>query len=95
MYSDDLGKSWRISASIDGAGGSECQAARAQNGSLLLVQCDPRAASLKRVEHARYICEKTLSKFMRSKGEEFFVPEIDGEPEAEAEHFACGWLHSC
>jgi hypothetical protein len=36
MYSDDLGKSWRISASIDGAGGSECQAARAQNGSLLM-----------------------------------------------------------
>jgi sialidase-1 len=36
MYSDDLGKSWHISAPIDGEGGNECQAARAPNGSLVM-----------------------------------------------------------
>merc|ERR1712166_6518 len=34
MYSDDLGTTWQISASIDG--GNECQAARAPNGSLVM-----------------------------------------------------------
>ena len=36
MYSDDLGQSWKISGSIDGDGGNECQAAPAANGSLLM-----------------------------------------------------------
>jgi hypothetical protein len=31
---------------------------KAEDGSLLLVQCDPLAASLRRVQHARFICEQ-------------------------------------
>ena len=36
----------------------------AQPGALLLVQCDPRAASLRRIEHAKYVCEAGLAEFM-------------------------------
>ena len=47
---------------------------------MLLVQCDPRAASLRRVEHAKYMCEKALADFMRENGSNFFA---SGEPEPE------------
>eukprot|EP01052_Picozoa_sp_SAG31_P002292 SAG31_NODE_80_length_27188_cov_42.623869_7_plen_2406_part_00 len=57
----------------------------AQHGSLLLVQCDPRAASLRRVEHARYICEKSLSNFRRVKGDSFFTADPK-EPAVHATH---------
>jgi MoxR-like ATPase len=53
-------------------------------GSLLLVQCDPRAASLRRVEHAKYMCEKALADFMQEKGEQFFYSRDDDEPEPES-----------
>ena len=36
MYSDDFGATWKISRTVDGAGGNECQIARAPNGSLIL-----------------------------------------------------------
>eukprot|EP01048_Picozoa_sp_COSAG05_P017147 COSAG05_NODE_2300_length_3258_cov_2.192149_1_plen_1074_part_01 len=57
-------------------------------GSLLLVQCDPRAASLRRVEHAKYMCEKALADFMMTEaGKRFFVDDDSGdEPEPEPEH---------
>ena len=42
----------------------------AESGSLLLVQCDPRAASLRRVEHAKYMCEKALADFMNGAGKD-------------------------
>ena len=58
----------------------------AKSGSLLLVQCDPRAASLRRVEHAKYMCEKALADFMASSGEEFFKEDdAEFEPEPEPE----------
>jgi hypothetical protein len=36
----------------------------AEDGSLLLVQCDPLAASLRRIEHVKFICESMRSKFI-------------------------------
>ena len=54
----------------------------AEPGALLLVQCDPRAASLRRLSHAQYICEKAAEEF-RLKHADFFVDE-----EAEAEDAA-------
>lgn len=38
MYSDDEGKSWKLSNSMVGLGGNECQAARCANGSLIMNQ---------------------------------------------------------
>ena len=60
----------------------------AKEGSLLLIQCDPRAASFRRIEHARYMCEAGMDAFVRTKGDEFFVseqPEPEPEPEPELE----------
>ena len=62
----------------------------AEKGSLLLIQCDPRAASFRRVEHARYMCEAGMDSFVRSKGEDYFTvaepePELEPEPEPEAD----------
>jgi hypothetical protein len=58
-------------------------------GSLLLIQCDPRAASLRRIEHARYICEKAMDDFRRHKGASFFkstaVQDLEPEPEQDTE----------
>ena len=44
----------------------------AEPGSLLLIQCDPRAASFRRIEHARYMCEAGMDAFVRTKGEAYF-----------------------
>jgi hypothetical protein len=46
----------------------------AEPGALLLVQCDPRAASLRRVSHAQYICEKAAEDF-RLNHAEFFAEQ--------------------
>jgi RZ type zinc finger domain/AAA domain (dynein-related subfamily) len=37
------------------------------DGSVLVVQCDPLAASLRRIVHARYICEQARAKHLRTK----------------------------
>ena len=34
---------------------------------MLLVQCDPLATSLRRIEHAKFICENARSKFVTSR----------------------------
>ena len=57
----------------------------AESGSLLLVQCDPRAASLRRVEHAKYMCEKALADFMNGNGKQFFKEGSDAQLEPEPE----------
>ena len=57
----------------------------AESGSLLLVQCDPRAASLRRVEHAKYMCEKALADFMNGSGKQFFKDDLVAEFEPEPE----------
>jgi len=36
----------------------------AEDGSLLLVQCDPLAASLRSIEHVKFICESIRAKFI-------------------------------
>jgi hypothetical protein len=65
-----------VSAFFDGAA----------SGSVLLVQCDPRASSLRRVEHAKYICEKALADFMLARGDAFFADDgADDAPAADAE----------
>jgi len=38
MYSDDMGKSWQLSNTMNGAGGNECQAVVCANGSLIMNQ---------------------------------------------------------
>ena len=40
----------------------------AKDGSVLVVQCDPLAASYRRINHARYICENSRAKFVRRRG---------------------------
>ena len=65
----------------------------ASAGSLLLIQCDPRAASFRRIEHARYICEKGLNDYKRLKGDGLATdaePEPELEPEPEPEPAAGG-----
>jgi hypothetical protein len=39
----------------------------ATDGSLLLIQCDPLAASLRRVEHAKFICENERARTFSQK----------------------------
>ena len=43
----------------------------AERGSVLLVQCDPRAASLRRIAHAQHVCEKAADMFAASHPEFF------------------------
>lgn len=54
--------------------------AQAKDGSMLLLQCDPLAASLRRIEHAKYVCENT-----RARHYERLVTEIGGKGEKPAE----------
>eukprot|EP00954_Amorphochlora_amoebiformis_P012796 1002248-Amorphochlora_amoeboformis.AAC.1 len=37
------------------------------HGSVFVLQCDPQAASFRRIEHARYIIEHARSKFLRGR----------------------------
>jgi MoxR-like ATPase len=42
------------------------------DGSLLVVQCDPLAASLRRVHHTRFICEQARAHYFSAKREKGF-----------------------
>jgi hypothetical protein len=38
-----------------------------EGGDLLLVQCDPQAASLRRIEHAKFLIENARAKHERQR----------------------------